>query len=59
MKIDQSKLSVVEPYFTFVWAEDEKGLIGRKGDLPWSLPAEMKFFVDVTIGDLVIMGRKS
>ncbi|MDN6162476.1 MAG: dihydrofolate reductase [Atopostipes sp.] len=57
--LDKDKLSVKEPYFTFVWAEDENGLIGSDGDLPWNLPAEMKHFVEVTTGDVVIMGRKS
>lgn len=48
-----------KPYFTFVWAEDEKGLIGREGTLPWHLPNEMKYFVKVTTGDVVVMGRKT
>lgn len=47
------------PYFTFVWAEDENGLIGREGQLPWHLPNEMKHFVEVTTGDVVVMGRKT
>jgi len=47
------------PYFTFVWAEDEQGLIGSKGELPWHLPNEMKHFVEVTTGDIVVMGRKT
>jgi dihydrofolate reductase len=47
------------PYFTFVWAEDENGLIGREGELPWHLPNEMKHFVEVTTGDVVVMGRKT
>lgn len=48
-----------KPYFTFVWAEDENGLIGRDGTLPWHLPNEMKYFVEVTTGDVVVMGRKT
>ncbi|MDN6730851.1 MAG: dihydrofolate reductase [Atopostipes suicloacalis] len=58
-QLDKSKLSIKEPYFTFVWAEDEDGLIGSAGELPWHLPGEMKHFVEVTKGDIVIMGRKS
>lgn len=57
--LNAEKLSIEKPYFTFVWAEDEKGLIGNKGKLPWHLPAEMKHFVKVTTGDIVVMGRKS
>lgn len=58
-KINKSNLTIKEPYFTFVWAEDKEGLIGSKGDLPWHLPAEMKYFVQVTTSDVVVMGRKS
>lgn len=47
------------PYITFVWAEDINGLIGQEGDLPWELPADMKHFVDVTMDDVVVMGRKT
>lgn len=50
---------LTEPYFTFVWAEDRNGLIGREGQLPWHLPNEMQHFVDVTTGDVVVMGRKT
>lgn len=58
-RLDDKKLSIKPPYYTYVWAEDAEGLIGAKGDLPWKMPAEMQHFVDVTIGDVVVMGRKS
>lgn len=44
---------------TFVWAEDENGLIGKEGKLPWNLPADMKFFKEVTLTGDVVMGRKT
>lgn len=44
---------------TFVWAEDENGLIGSKGDLPWHLPADMQIFKKVTLTGDVVMGRKT
>ncbi|NND31921.1 MAG: dihydrofolate reductase [Saprospiraceae bacterium] len=34
-------------------------VIGRNNDLPWSLPADMKFFMRTTKGHHVIMGRKT
>lgn len=47
------------PYMTFVWAEDSNGLIGDAGDLPWKLPSDMKHFKEVTMNDVVVMGRKT
>ncbi len=40
-------------------AVSENGIIGRKGDLPWSLPDDMKFFQRTTMGHHVITGRKN
>ncbi|WP_423189363.1 dihydrofolate reductase [Alkalibacterium sp. f15] len=44
---------------TFVWAEDENGVIGKNGELPWHLPADMQFFKRVTLTGDVVMGRKT
>lgn len=44
---------------TFVWIEDENQLIGRANKLPWHLPADLKHFKAVTVGDAVLMGRKT
>lgn len=58
--IEESRSNdLTTPYFTYVWAEDENGLIGKDGRLPWNLPNEMKYFVKVTTGDVVVMGRKT
>lgn len=34
-------------------------VIGRDGDLPWRLPADLRHFRDVTMGHPIIMGRKT
>ena len=34
-------------------------VIGRDNDLPWNLPADMKYFMRTTRGHHVIMGRKT
>ncbi len=44
---------------SLVAAADENGLIGRNNALPWRLPADMKYFKNLTMGHTVIMGRKT
>lgn len=34
-------------------------VIGRDGDLPWRLPADLRFFKRVTMGHHLVMGRKT
>jgi len=34
-------------------------VIGSEGELPWDLPADMKHFMELTIGHPIIMGRKT
>lgn len=42
-----------------IWAEDQNGLIGKQGQLPWHLPADMRRFKTLTTGHHVVMGRKT
>jgi dihydrofolate reductase len=44
---------------TLIAAASENNVIGRDGDLPWHLPADLAFFKDQTLGHTVIMGRKT
>jgi dihydrofolate reductase len=44
---------------SLVLAVAENGVIGRNNQLPWHLPADMKFFKQLTTGHTVIMGRKT
>ncbi len=40
-------------------AMSENRVIARDGKLPWHLPADLKYFKDVTWGHHVLMGRKN
>ena len=44
---------------TLVVAASENDVIGRDGDLPWRLPADLAHFKRVTIGKPIVMGRKT
>lgn len=40
-------------------ATDRRGTIGKDGQIPWYLPADLKFFKRTTLGHPVVMGRKT
>lgn len=40
-------------------ATDINGLIGKGNTLPWHLPADLKYFKEVTTGKTVIMGKNT
>jgi len=43
-------------------ATTENGVIGNKGDIPWSMPSDLKHFKHITTlgeSNIVIMGRKT
>jgi dihydrofolate reductase len=42
-----------------VWAQSTSGVIGRGGDIPWSVPEDLARFKEVTIGCTVVMGRRT
>ena len=44
---------------SIIAAVTQNNVIGKKNDLPWSLPADMQFFKETTSGHHVIMGRKN
>jgi dihydrofolate reductase len=44
---------------TLIAALARNRVIGKDGDLPWRLPADMKHFKKTTIGHPLIMGRRT
>ena len=47
------------PPITIVIARAINGVIGRDGRLPWHLPADLKRFKRLTMGSVMVMGRKT
>ncbi|MPZ96666.1 MAG: dihydrofolate reductase [Propionibacteriales bacterium] len=44
---------------TLVAAVARNGVIGRDGDIPWRLPGEQQRFKEVTLGHVLVMGRRT
>jgi dihydrofolate reductase len=44
---------------SIIAAQAENGIIGRGGQLPWRLKADLQRFKKLTMGHTVIMGRKT
>lgn len=44
---------------SLVIAVSENGVIGKDNQLPWHLPADLRFFKQLTTGHSIIMGRKT
>jgi len=47
------------PRVSIIVATDERGAIGREGQLPWRLPEDLRRFKALTLGKPVVMGRKT
>jgi dihydrofolate reductase len=44
---------------SLVAAAAENNVIGKENALPWRLPADLRFFKNLTMGHTIIMGRKT
>lgn len=47
------------PTLSLIWAMARNGVIGSNNTLPWRLPADLRYFRQITIGHPIIMGRKN
>jgi dihydrofolate reductase len=47
------------PPITLVVARAGNGVIGRDGKLPWHIPADLKRFKALTMGTVLVMGRRT
>ena len=48
-----------KPRITLVVARATNGVIGRDGKLPWHISADLKRFKALTMGSVMVMGRKT
>ena len=48
-----------EKLLSMIVAAAENGVIGKDGDMPWRLSADLKNFKQITMGSTIIMGRKT
>lgn len=48
-----------KPPIILVVARAQNGVIGRGGKLPWHLPADLKRFKALTMGSVMVMGRRT
>ena len=46
-------------FFSIIVATAHHGVIGKDNNLPWHLPADLKYFKAVTMGKPIVMGRKT
>jgi dihydrofolate reductase len=46
-------------HLSLIVAFAENGVIGRRGELPWRLSADLQRFKSLTMGHAVLMGRKT
>ena len=47
------------PPVTIVVARAQNGVIGRGGKLPWHISEDLKRFKALTMGSVMVMGRKT
>lgn len=44
---------------SIIAAVSKNGVIGKKGELPWYIPEDLRHFKELTTGHPIIMGRKT
>lgn len=58
-EIQNPRSEIVQRPLAMIAAASTNHVIGRDGDLPWHLPADLKFFKHTTSGHAIIMGRST
>ena len=50
---------MARPPITLIVARAQNGVIGRDGKLPWHIPPDLKRFKALTMGSVMVMGRRT
>lgn len=56
---DDASISDSDADLTAVVAMTPSGVIGKEGDIPWRLSADLRRFKKLTMGGVLIMGRRT
>jgi dihydrofolate reductase len=57
---DTAKRALMDkPPIILVVARAQNGVIGRGGTLPWHIPADLRRFKALTMGSVMVMGRRT
>ncbi len=59
MNDQETKQATPTKTISMIVAASENDVIGRDGDMPWRLSADLKRFKKLTMGHAIIMGRKT
>jgi dihydrofolate reductase len=54
-----SAMSSGIPMVGLIWAEADGGVIGAQGGLPWHVPEDLAHFKEITLGQPVVLGRRT
>ena len=56
---DQKPLCYTDEMSMIIAAVSDNGVIGQKGRLPWRLSSDLRHFKTLTMGKIMVMGRKT
>ncbi len=45
--------------YELIVAMTPAGVIGHNGTIPWHIPEDLEYFKKMTIGGIIVMGRKT
>src|SRR5216117_408307 len=55
----EDRTEIVMNHFKAIAAMSENRVIGHGNKIPWHLPEDFKWFKKMTLGNIVVMGRKT